>query len=76
MRRSLDEYDRKLLDALRLSHCLELLERNEDDAQSVLDIKVDEATSSVDQNTDKLIQETIFKEMSKIIDRRVSCQES
>jgi len=60
--RSLQDYlksfDEELIDALRLSHCLDLLQRNanrEDEVQSVLDIKVEENGSNFSVGERQLI---------------------
>merc|ERR1711902_71961 len=60
--RSLQDYllsfDEELIDALRLSHCLDLLQRNanrEDDVQNVLDIKVEENGSNFSVGERQLI---------------------
>merc|ERR1719242_1530832 len=54
----LKKFDQKLIDALRLSHCFDLLEKNanrEEETQSVLDIKVEENGSNFSVGERQLI---------------------
>merc|ERR1712113_1253808 len=54
----LEKFDQKLIDALRLSHCFDLLAKNanrEEETQSVLDIKVEENGSNFSVGERQLI---------------------